>query len=125
MSPLIFQNIHLWEFTKSEIVYIIYGTIYRDVLFEFHLKFWNTISIGILFEVYYRVDSLLTGLKAHKREQLLNGNQIKHLYIGLNVLFLSPFPLISIKLVTIHTVFLTPSLNLQDCRNIFSSFLNI
>ena len=77
MSPLIFQNIHLWEFTKSEIVYIIYGTIYRDVLFEFHLKFWNTISIGILFEVYFRVDSLLTGLKAHKREQLLNGNQIK------------------------------------------------
>ena len=31
-------------------------------------------------EVYYKVDRLLTGLTAHKKEQLLNGIQIKHLY---------------------------------------------
>ena len=27
--------------------YIRSGICYRDVLFEFHLKFWNTASIGI------------------------------------------------------------------------------
>ena len=35
----------------------------RHVLFEFHLKFWNTDSIVLVFqlEVYYEVDGLLTG----------------------------------------------------------------
>ena len=52
----------------------------RDVLFEFYLKFWNTASIVLVFqlEVYYKVDRLLTGLSAQK-EQLLDGIQIKHL----------------------------------------------
>ena len=39
----------------------------RDVLFEFHLKFLNTTSIGIP-EVYYKVDRLLTGLTAQQKE---------------------------------------------------------
>ena len=51
----------------------------RDVLFEFHLKFWNTACIGVQI-VYYKVDRLLTGLTAKKKEQLLHGIQIKHLY---------------------------------------------
>ena len=43
----------------------------RDVLFEFHLKFLNTTSIGIpvrslLLEVYY-IDRLLTGLTAQEK----------------------------------------------------------
>ena len=33
----------------------------RDVLYEFHLKFWNTASIGI------PVRRLLTGLTAHQK----------------------------------------------------------
>ena len=33
----------------------------RAVLFEFHLKFWNTVSIGIpVIEVNYKVDRHLT-----------------------------------------------------------------
>ena len=41
---------------------------HRDVLFEIHLKFWNTASIGIPARRYYKVDRLLTGLTAqHKR----------------------------------------------------------
>ena len=39
----------------------------RDVLFEFHLKFLNTASIGIP-QVYYKVDRLLTGLTAQQKE---------------------------------------------------------
>ena len=39
----------------------------RDVLFEFHLKFLNTTSIGIP-EVYYKVDRLVTGLTAQQKE---------------------------------------------------------
>ena len=52
----------------------------RDVLFEFHLKFWNTASIGI------PVRSLLKGRQTSKwfscstEKQLLDGVQIKHLY---------------------------------------------
>ena len=42
---------------------------YVDVLFVFHLKFWNTASIGI------PVRSLLL----NKKEQLLNGIKMKHL----------------------------------------------
>ena len=38
----------------------------RDVLFEFHLKFWNTILV-FQFEVYYKVDRLLTGLTAQQK----------------------------------------------------------
>ena len=34
-------------------------------------------------EVYYKVDRLLTGLTAHQKEQLLDGIQIKHLYLYL------------------------------------------
>ena len=37
----------------------------RDVLFEFHLKFWNTASIGI--PVRSKVDRLLTGLTAQQK----------------------------------------------------------
>ena len=44
-------------------------TLSRDVLFEFHLKVWNTASIGI------PVRSLLL----NKKEQLLNGIKMKHL----------------------------------------------
>ena len=36
----------------------------RDALFEFHLKIWNTASIGIA--VYFMVDRLLTGLAAQQ-----------------------------------------------------------
>ena len=39
----------------------------RDVLFEFHLKFWNTTSIGIPVRSYYKVDRLLTGLTAQQK----------------------------------------------------------
>jgi len=43
--------------------YIPFGI--RDVLFEFHLKFWNTTSFGIFqLEVYYKVYRLLSGLTA-------------------------------------------------------------
>ena len=52
----------------------------RVVLFEFHLKFWYTNSIGI------PARSLLQGrqtsnwsLLLNKKEQLLDGIQIKHL----------------------------------------------
>ena len=41
----------VWNFEKK---------LYRDVLFEFHLKFWNTASIGI-------PDRLLTGLTAQQK----------------------------------------------------------
>ena len=41
----------------------------RDVLFEFYLKFGNTTSAVLVFqlEVYYMVDRLLTGLTAQQR----------------------------------------------------------
>ena len=43
----------------------LYFLVTRDVLFEFHLKFWNTAINGIpVLEVYYKVDRLLTGLTA-------------------------------------------------------------
>ena len=45
----------------------IYMYIYRDVLFEFHLKFWNTASMVFQLEVYYKVDKLLTGLTAQQK----------------------------------------------------------
>ena len=48
----------------------------RVVLFEFHLKFWYTDSIGIPARSLLQ-DRLLTGLTA----QLLDGIQIKHLYV--------------------------------------------
>ena len=38
----------------------------RDVLFEVHLKFWNTASICI-FHSYYKVDRLLTGPTAQQK----------------------------------------------------------
>ena len=47
------------------------------IIFVFHLKFWNTGSIGIPF--ISLLDRLLIGLTAHKLEQLLDGIQIKHL----------------------------------------------
>ena len=37
---------------------------HRDVLFEFHLKFWNTASIGIPVRSLLKSDRLLTGLTA-------------------------------------------------------------
>ena len=40
-------------------------TLIRGVLFEFHLKFWNTASIGI--PVRSKVDRLLTGLAAQQK----------------------------------------------------------
>ena len=46
------------------------GKVYRDVLFEFHLKFWNTASIGIpvwSLLYIYKVDRLLTGLTAQQK----------------------------------------------------------
>ena len=46
----------------------------RDILFKFHLKFWNTASIVI------PVRSLLQTSNWSKKEQLLDGIQIKHLY---------------------------------------------
>ena len=42
----------------------------RDVLFEFHFKFWNTASIGIPVRsllVCYKEDRLLTGLTAQQK----------------------------------------------------------
>ena len=36
----------------------------RDALFEFHLKFWNTASIGIPVRSLLKADRLLTGLTA-------------------------------------------------------------
>ena len=43
----------------------------RDVLFEFHLKFWNTTSIVFVFQlvVYYKVDRLLHGLTAKQKRK--------------------------------------------------------
>ena len=57
------------------------GRKYRGVLFEFHLKFWNNATIGI------PPRSLLKGRQTSnwsscstiKKEQLLDGIQIKHL----------------------------------------------
>ena len=45
------------------------STIYRDVLIEFHLKFWNTASIGIPVKslVYNKADRLLTCLTAQQK----------------------------------------------------------
>ena len=46
----------------------------------------STLNFGIppvlefQLEVYYKVDRLLTGLSAQKKEQLLDGIQIKYLY---------------------------------------------
>ena len=42
----------------------------RDVLFEFHLKFWNITSIGIPVRSYYKVDRLLTGLTAQQKGKI-------------------------------------------------------
>ena len=48
-------------------------------------KLNSTLNFGIppvfvfQLEVYYEVDRLLTGLTAQKKEQLLDGIQIKHL----------------------------------------------
>ena len=39
----------------------------RDVLFEFHLKFWNTASIGIPAVSLLKAYRLLTGLIAHQK----------------------------------------------------------
>ena len=41
----------------------------RDVLFEFHLKYWNTASIGTPVRVrgYYMVDRLLIGLAVQQK----------------------------------------------------------
>ena len=39
----------------------------RDVLFEFHLKFWNTASIGIAVKSLLKSDRLLTGLIAQQK----------------------------------------------------------
>ena len=44
-----------------------YSSTTRDVLFEFHLIFLNTASIWFQLEVYYKVDSLLTGLTAQQK----------------------------------------------------------
>ena len=41
---------------------MICSIILRDVLFEFHLKFWNTSKVVFQIEVYYMVDRCLTGL---------------------------------------------------------------
>ena len=38
-----------------------------DVLFEFHLKFWKPPVLVFQLEVYYNVDSLLTGLTAQPK----------------------------------------------------------
>ena len=43
------------------------NTYNRDVLFEFHLKFWNTASIAIPARVYYEVDRFRTGLTAQQK----------------------------------------------------------
>ena len=54
------------------------------VLEVFYLN--STLNFGIppvlvfQLEVYYKVDRLLTGLTAKKKEQLLDGILIKHLY---------------------------------------------
>ena len=37
-------------------------------------------------EVYYKVDRLLTDLTAQQKEQLLDGIQIKHLYLNQRIL---------------------------------------
>ena len=44
-------------------------TLSGDVLFENHLKFWNTASAVLVFqlEVYYKVERLLTGLTAQQK----------------------------------------------------------
>ena len=39
--------------------------LHRDALFEFHLKFWNTASIGI--PVRSKVDRLLSALTAQQK----------------------------------------------------------
>jgi len=36
-------------------------------------------------EVYYKVDRLLTGLAAHRKEQLQDGIQIKHFYVQMGL----------------------------------------
>ena len=50
------------------------GNRYRDVLFEFHLKFWNTkywywyLEVLVFqLEVYNKVDKLLTGLTSQQK----------------------------------------------------------
>ena len=53
---------------------------YRDVLFEYHLKFGIPPVLVIQLGVYDKVDRLLAGLTANRKEQLLDGIQIKHLY---------------------------------------------
>ena len=39
----------------------------RDVLFEFHLKFWNIYRMYCPLEVYYKVGRLLTGQIAQQK----------------------------------------------------------
>ena len=39
----------------------------RDVLFEFHLIFWNTARIGIPVKSLLKLDRLLTGLTAQQK----------------------------------------------------------
>ena len=52
----------------------------------------STINFGIplvlvfQLEVYCKVDRLLTGLTAQKKEQLLNGIQIKCLYVSFTII---------------------------------------
>ena len=49
----------------------IIGGVIRGVLFVFHLKFWNTNSIGIPVRsnIMYKVDRLLTGLTVQQQDQ--------------------------------------------------------
>ena len=54
---------HLYNFgCACELVTIHDHT--REVLFKFHLKFWNTASIGIPVRRLLKVDRLLTGVTA-------------------------------------------------------------
>ena len=57
-------------------------------LFDLEMFYLNStlnfeIPLVLVFqlEVYYKVDRLLIGLTAQKKEQLLDGIQIKHLYL--------------------------------------------
>ena len=54
-----------------------FNILVRGVLFEFHLKFWNTASFGIPDRSLLQVDKLLTGLSAQPKGTTAQWNSNK------------------------------------------------
>ena len=68
----------------------------RDVLFEFHLKFWNTASIGFPARSLYKADRLLTGPTAQQK------GTTARLYSNKTSLFIKSFSISIASFTSLH-----------------------